>query len=215
MARKAALGKNQMAERLAGVFCDYGYDGASLTLLADATNLSRASLYHHFPAGKQDMAACALGYSGMQFQKLILAPLMKTGGKATRQQARDQTARQQARDQTARQQAGTAALTSLRGVLHYYPGERPVCLMNILSLGSASALFGAQIKAAVGAWRAALARVLTVCGLKDAEASAEAMIVSIQGALVLSRVLASREPLETAIEKTIQQITTEIDMLST
>ena len=206
MARKAALGKNQMAERLAGVFCDYGYDGASLTLLADATNLSRASLYHHFPAGKQDMAACALGYSGMQFQKLILAPLMKTGGKATRQQARDQTARQQ---------AGTAALTSLRGVLHYYPGERPVCLMNILSLGSASALFGAQIKAAVGAWRAALARVLTVCGLKDAEASAEAMIVSIQGALVLSRVLASREPLETAIEKTIQQITTEIDMLST
>ena len=39
------------------VFLQRGYDGATLTHLAKATGLSKASLYHHFPGGKAEMAA--------------------------------------------------------------------------------------------------------------------------------------------------------------
>ena len=42
------------------VFETRGYDGATLTLLSAATGLGKASLYHHFPGGKADMAAALL-----------------------------------------------------------------------------------------------------------------------------------------------------------
>ncbi|MCG8652624.1 MAG: TetR/AcrR family transcriptional regulator, partial [Pirellulales bacterium] len=45
---------------LAPIFAERGYDGATLTLLASTTGLGKASLYHHFPGGKAEMAAVLL-----------------------------------------------------------------------------------------------------------------------------------------------------------
>ena len=49
--------KQVLINQLRTVFVARGYDGATLNNLASAANLSKASLYHHFPGGKPEMAA--------------------------------------------------------------------------------------------------------------------------------------------------------------
>ena len=166
-----------MAERLVAVFKTYGYEGASLSLLADAVELSKASLYHHYPDGKAQIAAHALAYSGAYLQRLVLAPLGGTGDGRTRVRA------------------------SFSGVAEYYGGEIPVCLMNSLLLGEGRQLFGTQIGAAVTAWRRALAKAGMDAGLDDAGAWSDECLERLQGALVFCRVEGGRAPLDQCLEK--------------
>ena len=51
----APLQKTEIVNRIAMVFRQHGYEGASLSLIADATGLGRSSIYHHFPGGKDEM----------------------------------------------------------------------------------------------------------------------------------------------------------------
>ena len=46
-------------DRITAVFRKWGYEGATLRMISEATGLGRASLYHHFPGGKDDMARAA------------------------------------------------------------------------------------------------------------------------------------------------------------
>ena len=46
----------ELLNALSDVFRKRGYEGATLAELAAAANLGRASLYHHFPGGKAEMA---------------------------------------------------------------------------------------------------------------------------------------------------------------
>lgn len=48
--------RENLLDALHTVFSQRGYDGATLTHLAEASGLSKASLYHHFPGGKPEMA---------------------------------------------------------------------------------------------------------------------------------------------------------------
>ena len=48
--------KELLINSIGDVFVSKGYDGATLAHLAHATGLSKASLYHHFPGGKTEMA---------------------------------------------------------------------------------------------------------------------------------------------------------------
>ncbi|MDH3644464.1 MAG: TetR/AcrR family transcriptional regulator, partial [Gammaproteobacteria bacterium] len=41
--------RESLEDQLVTVFKKRGYEGATLNQLADATGLSKASLYHHFP----------------------------------------------------------------------------------------------------------------------------------------------------------------------
>ncbi len=176
MTRPPKFSRAAMAERLELVFKENGYEGASLKLLAATTGLSKASLYHHFPNGKSEMAAHVLAYSGARLQKLVLAPLQAAN-----------------RD---------GLLASLAGTADYYGGEVPICLMNSLLLGEGRALFGTRIRTAVDAWQAGLAACLVGEGAGKAEAEAWAAdaIGRIQGALVLCRVEDGRTPLDDCLE---------------
>ena len=60
---------------LVQTFRQYGYEGASLSMLSEASGLGRSSLYHYFPNGKADMAQAALNWVLDSFQQLVLAPL--------------------------------------------------------------------------------------------------------------------------------------------
>jgi TetR/AcrR family transcriptional repressor of lmrAB and yxaGH operons len=42
--------------KLFETFSEFGYDGSSMEILAKATGLKKASLYHRFPNGKKEMA---------------------------------------------------------------------------------------------------------------------------------------------------------------
>ncbi|MCJ9428244.1 TetR/AcrR family transcriptional regulator [Kordiimonas marina] len=184
MARPARLTKTGLAEKLSPVFERYGYDGASLSMLAAATGLSKASLYHHFPRGKEDMALYALAHAGARLQKLILAPLAGKDDPRDRLEA------------------------SLAGTGRYYGGDIPHCLMNSLLLGEGRVLFADRIATAVTAWRQGLMAALSDSGVLGAEADswAREMIERIQGALVLCRVSGTREPLETCLDALISEL---------
>lgn len=175
MARPAKMSKAELATKLEAVFKKYGYEGTSLSQLATVTGLSKASLYHHFPAGKEAMAARVLAHSGARLQADVLTPLGHAGSSG-----------------------GARLLASLDGTGRYYDGEIPICLMNSLLLGEGRHLFGSRIDAAVTAWREGLSRCLQDDGVAKGEAIGWATdaLQRIQGALVMCRVSGARKPLE-------------------
>ncbi|UTW55083.1 TetR/AcrR family transcriptional regulator [Kordiimonas sp. SCSIO 12610] len=165
MPRTAQLSKTERAQRLIPIFQHYGYDGATLNKLASATELSKASLYHHYPKGKEDMARHALAYMGSLLQKHVLAPL---SGPDPEQ----------------------AIQNSLSGVLNYYNGDTPICLMNSLMLGNGKTLFGKAIRETVKVWAKLLSQNIAKTGIPVIEAQeiSSQTIEAIQGSLILCRI---------------------------
>lgn len=66
--------REEVLNRLANAFRAGGYQGTSLKDLCEATGLVKASLYHYFPGGKQDMAQAVLDHIGGWFSANVLAP---------------------------------------------------------------------------------------------------------------------------------------------
>lgn len=178
MPRTPKLPKNEIILRLFRVFQLCGYEGASLKMLSDAAELSKASLYHYFPDGKEQMAKTVLARAGVNLQKHVFAPLQQTSDK-------------------------NALLGSLDGVLRYYDGDIPMCLMNGLTMGTGGELFGDAIAKAVAAWRRGYEDCYySISGDSDeAAAWSSYAIERIQGALIVSRVQGSRQPFEGCIEE--------------
>ena len=79
MGRKATIEEGELMLRLSSVFRDVGYEGATLTILSKATGLKKASLYHRFPDGKEQMAREVLETAGAWLDENILAPLKGEG----------------------------------------------------------------------------------------------------------------------------------------
>lgn len=154
-----------IVDGLIRVFKHKGYDGASLSDLASAAGIAKASLYHRFPGGKPELGRTALAEAGRRFARLILKPLQTDAPAAERLRA------------------------MLDGVAAFYGTESPACLMNTLTLGDGLPLFGRDIRNTHNAWQKLIARALEELGLAEPEAmdEAEDIIARIQGALVLSR----------------------------
>ncbi len=66
-----AIQRSDLIESLRKVFHTYGYDGTSLSRIAEETGLGKGSLYHHFPGGKAEMAAIVLQAEGERFQAAL------------------------------------------------------------------------------------------------------------------------------------------------
>ena len=184
MARPATFSKSELVAKLADVFRRSGYDGASMAELSKVTGLSKASLYHHFPGGKIEMATKVMAEEGKRLQQLVLAPLGKL-------------------DDPAR-----ALQNSLNGVGQFYGGEVPRCLMNSILLGSGEALFKQNIFAAVSAWTRLLAEAYEAAGatLGEAQAWAAYALERIQGALIVCRAASSRTALEGCLDELLGDV---------
>ncbi len=178
MPRHAQLSKKELAQHLIPIFQQFGYDGTTLNKLSEVTSLSKASLYHHYPNGKADMAKHALAYTGNRLQKHILSPLKGPDPLA-------------------------AITQSIDGLLKFYNNDIPICLMNSLMLGEGKILFGDDIRRTVNIWTELLASNLHILGLTPiaAKASAVSAIEAIQGALIFCRIQNSAAPLNICVEK--------------
>lgn len=163
-----------MVRQLVPVFLRYGYEGATLSLISKATGLGRASLYHHFPGGKEKMAEAVLSYLVADFDATVLAPLRR--GKEPVERL-------------------TAMSESL---CQFYDNGRAGCILAVFSFGEGQTLFQAQVQLAMNTWLGLLAGALVEAGLDEqlARHRAEEAVVQIQGALVLTRILDSTEPFE-------------------
>ena len=175
--RPATIDENQLLDRLLDVFRRHGYEGASLSRIAKATGLQRASLYHRFPGGKEQMATAVLDRADQRFAGHVLAPLHGPGDPARRLRETGQRLKE-----------------------FYEDGHRS-CLLEALSLGEGSESVRMRIRASSSSWIEAMARVAAQAGLPRAAARrrAEEAFIQVQGALVLSRATGDAKPFRRAV----------------
>lgn len=173
MARKAMVENDALIGRLSSTFREVGYEGASLTLLSGASGLKKASLYHRFPGGKEQMGLEVLQEAGRWLGEHVLTPLAGNGTPGER----------------------IAAMT--RELDLFYNGGKQACLLNLLSspIGEVSP-FKATIREMFEAFIGTLASVIaeTGCPPDLAREKAERALMLVQGGLVLARGLGSTDP---------------------
>lgn len=168
----------QLLEGLTEAFRIYGYEGASLSRISKITGLQRASLYHRFPEGKQQMVEAVLDHTDEHFTNHILAPLHEDA------------------DPIDKIKAVSKRLKA------FYVGGRRSCLLDTLSLGDASVTHE-HLKRSFKALQAALAGVARELGAPAAEARhrAEEALIRIEGALVLARAADNVKPFERVLKE--------------
>lgn len=161
------------------LFRQYGYDGATLSKISQETGLGKASLYHHFPGGKDEMVQSVLNYLESWLDQNILQPLNSPG------------------DACERLQRMCDRLNEL-----YEGGQQP-CLSAILLLGSARDVFHDKIKGLFCAWINAMADVLIEAGIDKelAKQRGENAAIVIQGSLILSQALDEPSPFQRTIQE--------------
>ncbi|PSN16206.1 TetR/AcrR family transcriptional regulator [filamentous cyanobacterium CCT1] len=181
---KQTLAKQSYVPTLLDLFRQYGYDGVSLSKISEATGLGKASLYHHFPGGKDDMVETVLTSLDRWLRETAEDALDGEGDALTR------LGRMGDRIATA-----------------YSHGEKP-CMLASLMLGSAKDDFQPQVKAMLERWMGAIAAVLTQGGMDAALAQdrSEEALVIIQGALIVARALNDPAVFERAMERLPQQL---------
>jgi len=167
MGQAMMLSEEQILATLTDVFRTHGYEGASLKIIANATGLARASLYHRFPDGKAEMAEAVMSRAQRWLEDQALAPL---------------------RDRSLSPGDRIRAMTEKLDAFYESGGKS--CLLDALSLGESGSPLRRQARAAMELWTRSLADSLIAAGFGGAEATrrAEEAIVLVQGALVVARV---------------------------
>lgn len=156
--------KQDVIPLLAEVFRALGYDGASMSAITARTGLSKSSLYHFFPNGKEEMAAAVLAHVDQWFEAAIFAPL--------------------------EQDPPHLALPAMwRATADYFRSGQRICLMGAFALDSTRDRFASEIRSYFTRWIETLAGALERGGVApdEARAHAEMAVAGIQGALTLAR----------------------------
>lgn len=174
-----SVSRQALLADLAKTFRRHGYEGASLAMLAKASGLHKASLYHHFPGGKQAMAEAVLDELAQRFEAQLFARLRGPGPLERR-------------------------LKRMAEVLAaYHDGGTEPGLFALLAQGPSRARFAARIEAFYGRWIASLGAALADSGLAADEAVRRAAdaVMAIEGAVVLSRALGDPGPFKRAVRQ--------------
>jgi TetR/AcrR family transcriptional repressor of lmrAB and yxaGH operons len=169
--RPAKVSDKELFGRLTEVFRRKGYDGASYTDLMEATGLVKASLYHRFPGGKEEMVDAILSDVDRQFAEYVLTPALEEGKPKER----------------ARRMA--------RRLREFYDSGKAWCLLDTLSLAESRGTL-AHARKSMEFWVECFARVGREAGLSAgvARKRAEEAVAAIEGGLVVARVLKNRRP---------------------
>ncbi|GBO55683.1 transcriptional regulator, TetR family [Pseudanabaena sp. lw0831] len=171
------MSKDTIVAKLSDVFRQHGYEGASLSKISEATGLGRASLYHYFPKGKEEMAATVLDRLHANLEVNLLKPLQGKGKPLDRIRAMGKT------------------------IDLFYDSGNASCFIELLSIGESQPLFQSPIQQTLSIWIDAVADVLVEAGqdTKVAHYNSEDAIAQIEGSLILSRCLGNNEPFKRAI----------------
>lgn len=155
----------QLLLQVLPVFREHGYEGATLNKLASASGLGKASLYHHFPGGKAEIAATLLRQAVSRLEKAAFSRLSKRGSAANR------------------------LAEFVDGFVAYTDNGASPCLIVAFSQGSAWEVHGASIAEQFRSWRALLASTLEEAGYKPKRAQREAstLLGQLYGDLLLAK----------------------------
>ena len=171
--RPQKVEKDELLERMMAVIRAKGYDGASLSELAKAAGLQKASLYHRYPGGKKDIALGVLNFIGDWVQKHVFDILENSNENPKKRIS--------------------MATENIRKL--YHEGEA-ICIVRALALEGSLELFGSELKQSIEKWIFSFQTLGMEMGLSEEEANRKAMkaIISIQGSLVVSKALGSTKP---------------------
>jgi AcrR family transcriptional regulator len=160
------------------LFRTYGYEGVSLSQLAAATGLEKASLYYRYPGGKQEIMMAVMSLVEQGFEKNVFAPLKGEG--------------------MPRKRLGIV-MEHLREF--YCDGAKP-CVMDVLGIAGGSEQLADALRSIMKAWLKAFAEIAREGGLSMSVARnrAEEAILRLEGALVLARVLGDTAPFQRTIK---------------
>ncbi|MDA1075984.1 MAG: TetR/AcrR family transcriptional regulator [Proteobacteria bacterium] len=160
--------RESLLTELVDVFRRRGYEGATLNQLAEATSLGKASLYHHFPGGKAQMAELLLVRSLDTLNSTAFSHLHQKNS------------------------PGHKLAAFIDGFATYTDQGESHCLVAILGQGSAGEVHRSTIQARFDRWEAELAEVFKDLGLKPKQATRQArrLLAELYGALLLSQLRA-------------------------
>lgn len=172
------LPKEEILDRLMLLFRQRGYDGASLSDIAEVTGLGKSSLYHHFPGGKVEIAREVMAHLSSKLAPALVS-VREEGTPASKLDA------------------------FLSVVEQVYDSGRLACLLERLSASADRKKFA---KALQNNFRALLDAFEYLCveagqAGSVARARAEDAVVRIQGSLVLAAGLDQPEVFLRALER--------------
>jgi AcrR family transcriptional regulator len=161
------ISDEELLDKALDLFRTYGFHGVSLSMLAEATGLEKASLYYRFPGGKEEIAMAVVSRDFACLQEKIFKPLKGEGSPRKRI---------------------SIIMENLRS---FYSEGTKACVIEVLSIPGGSEQVIATVKAAMQAWIKSFTEIAREGGLSPASARnrAEEAVLRIQGSLVLSRVL--------------------------
>ena len=165
---KIILSKQEVIKILLETFRKKGYEGTSLADMSEATGLSKASLYHHFKNGKEEMALSAISLVGNWLKENIVDKLYDESIPPNKK-----------------------LNTMINAIDDFYSHGSLNCLLGSFNTTEAKNLFQEYLAGAAQAWLDAIQHVFIQKGLtkKRAEKVAMEFLIKIQGCLIMSRVL--------------------------
>ena len=166
------MSKDEVIRRLMRAFRHHGYQASSLSMLSKEVGLGKASLYHYFPGGKQEMAEAVLGYVSDWFKHHIYQPVQQAQGP--------------------REKLSRMAM----GFSDFYEQGELGCAMNVFSMGDSGKHFHVMLESDLLVLEGVIQDIIVSAGIDEATAieRAEQAVIQLQGALVVARVKESREP---------------------
>jgi TetR/AcrR family transcriptional regulator, lmrAB and yxaGH operons repressor len=185
------VSKQTYAPTLLELFRQYGYEGLTLSKIAQSTGLGKASLYHHFPGGKAEMAQTALCEVDRWLDTTILPILFDAPASDQNSQTLDRL-----------------TLMCVETSRFFNEGQNS-CLWAVLMLEQASdELFHSQISSALSRWINAIVHLLVTAGLDKtlAQQRGEDAMVAIQGALIMTRGLRDLAIFDRVLKQLPQQL---------
>jgi TetR/AcrR family transcriptional regulator, lmrAB and yxaGH operons repressor len=175
----ARVGGAELIDKISRVFRRHGYEGATMSRLSAATGLERASLYHRFPGGKDEMVTAAAAAGNAWFAEHVLQPLSQPGDPA-----------------------GQVKVVCQR-LREFYDDGRLPCVLESLSLPAGSEELHRTLDSSLDAWMDAFTLLARKSGFSPAAARdrAEQAIIVIEGSLVLARVRGDSGPFLRTVRK--------------
>jgi len=181
--------KSVLINKLTTVVIDRGYEGATLTHLARATGLSKASLYHHFPGGKGEMTTLLVQHTINHLDQMVFRHLQQD------------------------KRPGECLINMINGFSDYTQAGQSGCLLAVLSqhpvaheaVGNARQVL---IKTQFQTWQQALSDCFKKAGLrpKKAARAADEVLNTLYGALQVARLRQQPEVFTTATKRLNKRI---------
>jgi len=168
-----------LVEALFEVFRSRGYEGATLSILAEVTGLKKSSLYHRFPAGKDDMVKAVVLHISSQLDEHIIEPLLNS-----------------------KESPKKRFNNMIIAVKAFYSDGRKNCLFNVLSLEGVNSEIRSLMKKDYSSWLEALIKLGEEVGMsqKEAELRSEHFLIVVEGALVIQRLTNHTQTFQNSLE---------------